>query len=66
MGEGTCGVCGDTYVFGHDGDDPFTTITVSFHDDERADFSHSVCQECGDRLLSDVYDEVLPEVAVDV
>jgi uncharacterized protein (DUF983 family) len=61
MGSGTCQRCGDEYEFGHDGDDPFTTITVSFHDDDRGDFAESVCQSCGDELLDEVY-TALPEV----
>jgi hypothetical protein len=51
----TCQRCGDEYTIARDGDDPFTTITASFHDDDREDFSESVCQDCGDELLADVY-----------
>lgn len=53
MTEYECQRCGATYEVGVDGD-PFTTITVSYHDDARTDFAESVCQDCGDELLEDV------------
>lgn len=57
MTEYECGVCGDTYEVGANGD-PFTTITVSYHDDGREDFAESVCQDCGDELLAPLIAEV--------
>jgi len=53
MTEYDCQHCGATYEVGPDGDS-FTTITVSYHDEDRIDFSESVCQDCGDELLEDV------------
>jgi len=53
MGSGTCERCGDRFVFGHDGDDPFTSISVSYHDDDREDFAISVCADCGDDLIGE-------------
>ena len=58
MSVGTCEICGDEFVFGHDGDDPFTSISVSYHDDGRDDFSESVCQPCGDDLLADLVEAI--------
>jgi len=55
MGTSTCPRCGDTFVYGHDGDDPFTSVSVSHHDDSREDFAISVCQDCGDEVLDDLY-----------
>lgn len=57
MAEYTCQRCGDSYDVGVDGD-PFTTITVSYHDDDRTDFAVSFCADCGDDLLEDVVAEV--------
>jgi DNA-directed RNA polymerase subunit RPC12/RpoP len=57
MTEYTCERCGKTYEV--PGEDPFTTITVSYHDDDRDDFSESVCQECGDELLAPIVAEVV-------
>jgi hypothetical protein len=54
MGSGTCERCGSEFVFGHDGDDPFTSVSVSYHDAERIDFAASFCQECGDELLTEL------------
>ena len=58
MSTGTCDMCGDEFVFGHDGKDPFTSVSVSYHDEARDDFAASVCQPCGDELLSDLVEEV--------
>jgi len=58
MGSGTCPRCGDEFVYGHDGNDPFTSVSVNHHDDEREDYATSVCQSCGDKLLADLYAEV--------
>lgn len=55
MATGTCEKCGDEFVFGHDGDDPFTSVSVSFHNGDRDNFALSVCQECGDEMLDDVF-----------
>jgi len=52
-----CEVCGDKYTVGVDGD-PFTTLTVSYHDDDRVDWSESVCQDCGDELLAPIVAEL--------
>lgn len=53
MTEYDCSRCGSTYEVGVDGDS-FTTVTVSYHDDDREDFAISFCPECGDELLEDV------------
>jgi hypothetical protein len=53
----TCDRCGDAYEVGVDGD-AFTSISVSYHDDERDDFAASFCQDCGDDLLAEVVDVV--------
>lgn len=58
----TCQLCGSEYSTGAGGE-TFTTITVSYHDEDREDFAESVCQDCGDRLLADVIDEL--EVTAD-
>jgi len=52
-----CQRCGGTYEVAANGD-PFTTITVSYHDNDREDFAESVCQECGDELLADVVEDL--------
>jgi len=68
MTEYTCERCGASYAVGRDGD-PFTTITVSYHDDSREDVAKSVCQPCGDAVLAGVIDALgihAEEVAGDV
>ena len=57
MPETDCVRCGDAYTYA-ERDEPslFTTITASFHDGERGDFSFSVCEPCGDELLADAID----------
>jgi len=62
MGKGTCKLCGAEFVYGFDGDDPFTSISVSYHDAEREDFAESICQDCGDELLADLKDAIKSEV----
>ena len=57
MKTGTCSRCGSTYDLGVDGP-PFTSVSVSHHDDDRDDFAASFCQACGDELLAEIYDEV--------
>jgi DNA-directed RNA polymerase subunit RPC12/RpoP len=47
-----CERCGAEYTV--PGEDPFTTITVSYHDDDREDFAESFCQDCGDELLESI------------
>jgi len=54
MGVGTCPRCGSKFEYGHDGDDPFTSVSVNYHDDDRDDFAESFCQDCGDELLADL------------
>ena len=61
MSTSTCQLCGSEYSTAADlgpDDETFTTITVSYHDEDREDFAESVCQDCGDRLLADVVDEL--------
>lgn len=53
-----CQRCGETYTVGAGAEGEFTTITVSYHDKTRHDFSESVCADCGDELLADVVAEV--------
>ncbi|MDL0133547.1 hypothetical protein [Halobacterium salinarum] len=48
-----CTRCGSEYEAGHGGD-PFTSVSVSYHDEDREDFAVSFCQECGDELLADL------------
>jgi hypothetical protein len=56
--ERSCQLCGETYLVDGKSNGEFTTITVSYHDNERTDFSESVCADCGDELLADVVAEV--------
>lgn len=56
--ERTCQRCGEEYIVGAGYEGEFTTITVSYHDEERTDWSESVCADCGDELLDDVVTEV--------
>lgn len=58
MSEFTCQVCGSEYRVGAGFDGEFTTITVSYHDSDRDDWSESVCADCGDDLLEAVVAEV--------
>jgi DNA-directed RNA polymerase subunit RPC12/RpoP len=58
-----CDRCGSTYTV--PGDDKFTTITVSYHDDDREDWSESFCPECGDKLLEDAIEFVPDAGGVD-
>ncbi|QRY26392.1 hypothetical protein [Halobacterium sp. BOL4-2] len=58
MGVSTCPRCGAEYEYGHDGDDSFTSVSVTYHDDDRDDFAASICQDCGDELLADLTTEV--------
>lgn len=60
----TCDRCGEEYDVGVGGD-PFTSISVSYHDDDRQDFAVSFCQECGDDVLEDVVEAVSGEGALD-
>ena len=57
MSVGTCDRCGETFDLGVDGP-PFTSLSVSHHDENRDDFAESFCQSCGDELLADIYDEI--------
>jgi hypothetical protein len=57
MSTGECELCGETFEIGVDSD-PFTSVSVSHHDDTREDFAESLCQDCGDELLADLYEEV--------
>lgn len=60
--ESTCQRCGETYLIDGKQNGEFTTITVSYHDSEREDFSESVCADCGDELLADAVAEVRANV----
>ena len=54
MSSFTCDRCNEEFEVAVDGD-PFTSISVSYHDDDRKDFAVSFCQQCGDEVLEDVH-----------
>lgn len=51
---GTCPTCGDEFEVPSHGKGTFITITVSFHDDDREDWSDSFCPDCADAVLAEV------------
>lgn len=48
---GTCSKCGDEFQVTGDDDDPFTSISVHYHDEDREKWAESYCQGCGDEIL---------------
>lgn len=49
----TCGRCGDDLEIPSLGEGTFTSISVTYHDDEREDWAESYCPECADEILGD-------------
>jgi len=59
---GECANCGDEFEVPSSGRGTFTSVSVSYHDDDRTDWAESFCQQCGDDLLAELEDVALSEI----
>lgn len=53
MMSGECGRCCSEFEIPSGGEGTFTSISVSYHDDDRQDWAESYCPECADDILGD-------------
>lgn len=54
-----CPCCGDEFQVPSLGAGTFTTISVSYHDDDRADWAESYCPACADEILADAVPDII-------